>query len=254
MLAAARLGPWLPHSFQNGHNCLFMYRFALALPLPAEGFGPSASNSGMELSRLEAHPVHGNAAADLDHHHQQQQQQQQHQNHQEHTQGSEDLPHRNPGGRPPGWFRREHFLEPTTAEGRKNNRVQLTCKYCSAQIVSRSELLSEHCTTRCQQIPPDIKTQCVQQLVARQQAAKRPAAKPVVTKKPKLDSRAPGESGRGRGMADSQQYELNAKLLRVFVAADICFTHADSSLLQDLLFSLNPDFRPACVPPVLSYV
>ena len=193
----------------------------------------------MELSRLDAHPahpVHSPSTGGLD---PQQQQSLQ-------SQGSGDLPHRNPGGRPPGWFRREHFLEPTTSEGRKNNRVQLTCKYCAAQIVSRSELLSEHCTSRCQQIPPDIRAQCVQQLVARQSAAKRPAPKPVVAKKPKQD-RVSGESSRGR-LADPQQYELNAKLLRVFVSADVAFAHADSPVLQDLLFSLNPDFRPACTP------
>ena len=213
----------------------------------------------MELSRLEGHPAPPVHSPPPGHEQQQQQQRQQQQQHpqqhqqqqqeQQHSQGSGDLPHRNPGGRPPGWFRREHFLEPTTSEGRKNNRVQLTCKYCAAQIVSRSELLSEHCTSRCQQIPPDIRAQCVQQLVARQAAVKRPAPKPVLAKKPKQD-RVSGESSRGR-LADPQQYELNAKLLRVFAAADIAFAHADSPVLQDLLVSLNPDFRPTSMPSAL---
>ena len=207
----------------------------------------------MELSRLEGHPAPPVHSPPPGHEQQQRQQQQQHpqQQHQQQQQeqGLGDVPHRNPGGRPPGWFRREHFLEPTTSEGRKNNRVQLTCKYCAAQIVSRSELLSEHCTSRCQQIPPEIRAQCVQQLVARQAAVKRPAPKPVLAKKPKQD-RVSGETSRGR-LADPQQYELNAKLLRVFVAADIDFAHADSPVLQDLLFSLNPDFRPASMPSFL---
>ena len=146
----------------------------------------------------------------------------------------------NRGGRPPNYFRKNHFN--VTEEAGRNNRKPLRCLHCDQLVESRVELLQKHCLKECRQIPPELKKACEDHIVATTVPAKRPCS---TLSRSSLKQQAPDVGVFMHRVPPQQQDVLNRKLFLMFCMNAIPFRVADSPYFLDFIQYANKAFKPA---------